>query len=261
MNSVTIQYKPFGFLPFNRNFKGEVPSSWDEISPGQLTAMALAQTGKITEMKFLSAFTGIRSAILRKLSPYHIYSIVSLLEWKSNSSTHNAFIIPYVTVYGVQYFTPRPKLKGMTFSQFIFADSLFSDYQAAPSPALLSRFIAALCLPRGASFSDSIVEANAPAMETLPPEIGESLLINYQLIINWLQQAYPLFFLPSDDSNGKKAKTENRSLMWIKIFENMVGDDVARSGKYAKLPVHTVLRWLSRKIRENAKLEHKYRNL
>ena len=40
---------------------------------------------------------------------------------------------------------------------------------------------------------------------------------------------------------------------WVKIFDNLVSDDLVNADKYAAMPVHTVFRYITRKIKENAK--------
>ena len=58
------------------------------------------------------------------------------------------------------------------------------------------------------------------------------------------------------DENYEKPKKTHKNpgnSGWIKIFENVVGDDLVNHDRYAILPLHNVLRWMTTKIIENIK--------
>ena len=74
---------------------------------------------------------------------------------------------------------------------------------------------------------------------------------NWGLVQLWLQKAYPLLFPEGDEA--KPRVTHRKRSPWIAIFEDLVGDDIVNGDKYAMLPIHTVLKHLTKKIKQNAK--------
>jgi hypothetical protein len=40
---------------------------------------------------------------------------------------------------------------------------------------------------------------------------------------------------------------------WVKVYESLVGDDIVNQDKYSALPVHTVFRYLTTKLKENGR--------
>jgi hypothetical protein len=70
----------------------------------------------------------------------------------------------------------------------------------------------------------------------------------------WLSDVYPLIFIKSDnDEIGKKLKKRQPVNSWIKIFENLVGDDIVNHDNYANMPIHNIFRFMTAKIKENMK--------
>jgi hypothetical protein len=144
----------------------------------------------------------------------------------------------------------------MTFGQFIFVESYFSSYQTDKNPGDLHKFVASLYLPELHGFDENKIPEDALSFSKVKPEILDAIVINYVLVKEWLGLAYPLVFEREDDTETAKPKKLNKSNNdsgWIKVFESIVGDDIINQDKYALLPVHTVLRWMTNKIKENRK--------
>lgn len=257
MQQVTIKYQPIRWLRFNRTAKGNLPETWEEVTPRQIVAIACTANNSISDIAFLAAMTGIRKRIIKKLSDFQRFCITEALTFFEVETMYNGFVIQQFKVKGIEYTTPKQKLKGMTFGQFIFVDTLFGIYMNDHKPADLHQFLAALCIPSGEKFNEENMEPHSHILAKAKPELKEALIINYQLVKAWLQKTYPLIFPeveePEDQQHSNTAKRPYDSSGWIKIFESIVGDSIIDRDKYAALPIHDTFRYLSRKIRENIK--------
>ena len=143
----------------------------------------------------------------------------------------------------------------MTFGQFVFVDSYFNNFSETGSPEDLNKFLASLYTPYNGKFKQGNID-NHVRFGKLSNEIKEAVLINYMLVKQWLFVKYPLLFIAAViDEEPSKHKTKNNydSMGWVKILENLIGDDIPNHRKYTNLPLHNVLRFLTRKIKESAK--------
>ncbi len=263
MNQIIVEYKPIPWLSYSRKISGAFPASWVELTPVQLLAIAQIGMEQITDIDFIRIFTGIKKKILKKLSPYELWCISDLFSWAQSYGPHNQFIMPSIEINGVKLLLPQPKLKKLSFGQFIFIDSLYFDYLQNRTPENLRRFAAALCIPEGQKFRDDMIDSNDILLQQVPGAQLEALAINYQLILEWLPDIYPMFFLRNnEDEKEKPDKDEKKSLqsrssMWMKIFEGLVGERIDKAHKYADLPFHNVMRFLSQTIRERERRRNK----
>ena len=147
-------------------------------------------------------------------------------------------------------------LKGVTFGQFIFADSFFRNYSETKNPEEMNRFLATLYLPQGKVFKEKYIEQNSSLMRKADRATRDAIHLNYILIFEWLMDLYPLVF-PRDpgvnnpDPGNKIKQRDPRA--WIKIFESLVGDDIIHQNEYANLPVHHVFRYFTKNIKNTMK--------
>lgn len=258
MEKITLEYQPFRFLKYTRTWQGSFPSTFAELTPVQFIAIAKLINGTISETGFLKIMTGIKKISTNLLSDFDRYSLMNLFDPFMDLKPHNAFIIPEIKTSGKIFCSPKSKMAGVTFAQFIFVESYFTDYQTDKKPSDLHKFIASLYLEQNHSFNENEIGANASLVSQAKPEMLEAIVINYVLIREWLAQSYPLIFEQREeetDEEKQKPKTHKNpgNSGWIKIFENIVGDDLINHDRYALLPLHNVLRWMTVKIVENIK--------
>ncbi len=257
MVNITLEYQPFSFFSYKRKLTGSFPSSFEELSAPQLIAIAGLINQTVSETSFLKSMTGIKKFRIKKLDDYQRYQLMLLFEPFTEIKPYHTFIIPQINTPATILYSPKPKLSGVTFGQFIFAESYFTSYQADKNKIDLHKFIASLYLPKLRHFNEDKIAAAALIVSRVKPEIPDAIVINYVLIKEWLALAYPLVFQhdQEDEETGKPKKLNkpNTSSAWLKIFENVVGDDLINQDKYAQLPLHNVLRWMTTKIKENIK--------
>lgn len=259
MKTIEITYRPVPFLRFRRTARGTHPETWAEITPVQLLTIVQTYTGKMSNIRFLAALTGLPRRILRRLDSYHQYKLLQLIGFVNETAPYSAFIIPRVKIKGKTLVPPKPMLKEMPFGQFIFADSFFHNWQETKNPEELARFLAALLTPAGEPFTAATIDRLTPLTAKLPPHLAEAYRLNYILVFEWLMERYPLVFpaeLPEADSlteSGKEKKKPRDPRAWMKVFDSLVGDDIIHRDQYAGLSVHTVFTYFTRNIKEGMK--------
>jgi hypothetical protein len=254
MVNITLEYQPFSFLKYTRKIKGAFPSTFEELKPIQLITIAALINQTISETNFLNLMTNIREFRIKKLEDYYRYALMNLFEPFTEIKPYHSFIIPHINTPIGGIASPKPKLAGMTFGQFIFAESYFTSYQADKNEVDLHKFIASLYLTPNHPFKEEEIVGMALAVQVTKPEILDAIVINYVLIKEWLAVAYPLVFQHDEETEEPKThKKPNNNSGWLKIFESVVGDDLINQDKYAALPLHNVLRWMTNKIKENMK--------
>ena len=271
MNTIEIKYFPLPIIPWERTAAGSFPEKWEEVNAAQLVAIARNIRGETDNLSFLQRMTGINKAALKKLSGFRLYKINELLNFTADKKAHNTFILNKITIAGLYFFPPQPKLKKMSFGQFIFADTHFGNWQNSKDSGEAARFMASLYLPADLKFTEYLIEENMHTFQKTDPVTLEAVTLNYLLIKEWLAQIYPLLFQHDDDHtssnlplakgespqgegvNDAKPKKPHDPMAWMKIFETLVGDDLINQDRYADMPVHNIFRYMSRKIKESMK--------
>jgi hypothetical protein len=257
MNTIEIHYYPFPrvFSRLKLTWKGTYPEQWEEMNAKQLMAAAMAWKGTIGNVPFFSAMTGIRPMAVRRLDEYYHLKLAQLTAFINQPEPVAHFIAPEIRIKGKVYVSPKPRLAEMIFGQFIFADSFYSNYAHTRNPAELNSFLAAVYTEKGKPYTEKGAENAAAVMAYATDALRESVLLNWQMIREWLGTVYPLLF--TRDTTGETKKTAGKedpphdALSWVKVFESLVGDDVINADRYAMLHVNTVFRYMTSKIKEN----------
>lgn len=248
MKRIAITYP---FLWWQRKVAGHFAEKWEELTPVQLVAVCRMLADKTSEEEFLSTLSGIRKRIVKRLSPFQRFKLAELIGFIGDPKPYHQFIVPYVKEGWLKLHAPEPKLKGVTFGQFIFADTYFAMWQEKQDPVLLNKFVASWYLPKNRPFSESHVDGIHKYFYRVDDATKEAIAMNYQLIREWLAKAYPLVFVQKTEKESKKKQPKGNG--WIDVFDSIVGDDIVNQDRYADLPVHNVFRLLTKRIKANAK--------
>lgn len=239
------------FFPWKQTEKiGHFPENMEEITRSQFIAVLEYSALKINERKLLKIMTNLPARAVKKLGDFQRYKLIQLLSFVAETKGFNRFIVPMLKTSSGKLYSPKPKLKGLTFEQFIFADAYFSDYSEKQDLETLAKFVAALYLPKDQPFDESLIEANFPVVQKLQTPLLEGIFLNFGFLRDWLADAYPLVF-STQETRTKLPATGNNG--WIKIFETIVGDDIINAEKYSKTPIHNILRFLTERIKQNMK--------
>ena len=267
MKNITVIYRPLSSLALERKLFLLVPNHWGELTVDQLIAIISLYKEQISELEFLSKMTGIPVKILSKLSEFERFELLDLFEFISEIKPYHQFIIRKVKpgYWKSSLYAPKEKLKGITFGQFIFADTYFLNYQASKDETDLNKFIASLYLLKNEKFSEAIINERYPQIAKVDWKIREAIALNFQLIHEWLSLAYPLIFqkheeLTSTSSVSGEPLPEREAVegkhdpnQWIKVFQNFVGDDILHDDIWAEKPINTIFSFMTRKYKENAR--------
>lgn len=204
MITIAIEY-PFLFL--KRKAKGKAPSSWSELTERQFIAISRTIHGTEPDFHFLSELTGIDRNLLKKLSPFDLYKLSERIDFVGQAGhSHPDFII--MKIPGTDFCSPKPKLAGMTFGQFIFIESYYNDWMAGrraeskPDETALNNFVASLYLQTNEKFTNETIPSRAGKIAITDLDIRKAIAFNYSLVMIWLQKAYPLIFqTPHENQN------------------------------------------------------------
>jgi len=242
MTPIILKYRRF-FIPFTLN--AEIPVCWNDVSAKQLIAISRLYNDEITDNELISIMCDIPLRIVNKLTTYERYRLANVFSFVTDFKPFHSFIIK--DIYG--YFPPRPKLEGMIWEQFMFTDTYYNNWAENGLQTDLDKFFACLYQKKGEAFDSSKIELYLSENFYTDNELKIAVSINYRLVKEWLTDAYPMVFQRPGEAQESKGKNKG----WLPVFESIVGDDIINQDKYAKLTVHTVLKYLTKKIKENAR--------
>lgn len=238
MISITIEYKPLGFL-WKRMIETSFPERWNEMTPDQLTAVPKLYRGKISDSQVLQIFFGIKQNIAWRIDSYQRYRIIKNLDFIKKPGATGIFIINEIAGFR----SPGKNLKGVTFGAFIFGDTYYQNYISGKRGEL-DKFIACYyCNRKG--FDDNLVDEHAALIKKSNIAKREAIAINYGLIREWLSELFPYVF-----RKVEKREKNQKNVGWVMVFDGVVGSDIVRQHDYAMLPAMEVLRFLNSKTKE-----------
>ena len=178
---------------------------------------------------------------------HQVYELAKLFDFIQKDTKTSSFNIESVCFPGLgTLYAPRPKLADMTFLQFIYVDSFYMQYAETAKPDILRDFIAHLYTP-GTGYDKKSADQAVPKLKKADLQIFEAIALNYGLVRKWIADRYPLIFPAQKQSFGKKSGS------WAEIFDDIVGDDLKDQDKYAEIPINSVFRFITRKIKESRK--------
>lgn len=253
MKEIAVEYR---WLFLNRKLIRSIPERWEELDAKQLTAVAKIALGKITDDEYLHEFGNIPLKVIKRLDTYQKYRIGKLLAFTEGFEPWYKFILKLPGLSA-----PRPRLEAMTFGQFMFVDTYYGDWigfdSAQPDADReenLNKFIGSLYLPEKESFDTEKTDIYIENAKQLQEAEKIAITLNYRLLKEWLSNLYPMIFPRPDETEEKKDKKALPSTNgWLQIFESIVGEDLIHQEEYFNLGVHSVLRHLTKKMKENAK--------
>lgn len=244
MRLMTIQYRKWGIL---HRIHREIPASWSELNAAQFVAIVALNQRRIDEYQFFQIFFGLNRTAMERIDPFQLYRLSETLGFLSDQQVwHTDFFLSQVG----KLRAPGRMLSGMSFHQFITADTYYSWYAATENAIYIDKFVAALYLRQGESFIPG--EGVVPDMERRLQEVKRidlttkmAILLNWSLIKMWLARTFTSLFPPSADTTGKPKPSE-----WLTLFDAFVGDHIADIDAYKALPCMDAFRILNRRIRE-----------
>lgn len=240
MHEIKITYRSFFS---NREIITSFPATWSEMNCRQFTVLHKRQD----DITILAVMLNIPKRIVRKMKLHQIYELAKLFDFIQKDTKASSFNIESLYFPGLgTLYAPRPKLADMTFLQFIYVDSFYMQYAETANPDILRDFIAHLYTP-ATGYDKKSADQAAQKLRKVNLHILEAIALNYGLVRKWVAERYPLIFPAQKKSSGKKTGS------WAEIFDDIVGDDLKDQDKYAGIPINSVFRFITRKIKESRK--------
>ena len=239
-------------MGIKRSVVSAIPTDWDELTPKQLVAIATNYNTETGDPQFFADLLCIDIKTAGSLSEFHKYSITKELLFMTEFTPLDHFII---NVYN-GLVSPLPRMEGMSFGQFMFVDTYYERAVTKSDPASVDKFIACLYLPLKGVFNEILIpERSVSASLNIPKNTKVAMLMNYRLVKEWICQHYPVVFPKAVEKPepGIKHSRKSKGRGWVTLFESLVGDDIINQDRYAQLPLHSVLRFLTKKIKENGR--------
>lgn len=281
MLKIEVKYHQICWIPYTRIVRCNVPQNWGDITQKQLIAIACLYKSGISDIHFLKTMSGLKKRILNKLSDFEHYKLTEIFEFIGDQKPHHEFIIRRLELRwlrslslskwskwlkpGLTLYAPEGKLKGISFGQFIFADTYFANYQQSNDQTDLNKFIACLYLKKDETFNEKRIQSRHSQIGKIDATTREAIVLNYQLMHEWLALAYPLIFQKREELTSTSSvsdatespmpeRVEGRDPnIWIKVFQNFVGDDIIHDEAWAAKPINTIFAYMTRKYKENAR--------
>ncbi len=271
MLKIEVKYRPISWLPITRKLNCNVPQYWADVTQKQLVAIACLYKSAISDINFLKAMSGLKKRILNRLNDFERYKLMEIFEFVGDQKPHHEFIVRRIELRRLSLskpvlaiHAPSPKLMGVTFGQFIFADTYFANYQESQDETDLNKFIASLYLKKDEAFDEKLIQSRHFQIGKIDKNTREAIVLNYQLIHEWLALAYPLIFQKREEIScesrdkaslvsSPEPEKHHDPNQWIKVFQNFVGDDIIHDEVWAAKPVNTIFAYMTRKYKENAR--------
>jgi hypothetical protein len=220
-----------------------MPSRWNELTVQQFLFILSRDAWLKSEDIIVRVFLGIKRSLIRRMDDYQKYCIVQQMQALNSSTFCDRFILDRLG----RLKGPKPRLKGVTFGQFIFADSYFESYCNGKQEDL-DRFIA--CYYLDGEFNDDDIDVRADYIKRFSREERIAIFQNYALIREWLAKSYSNVFQKAD---SKKKKPTQKSGGWVRVFDIMCGDSPEKYKDLEAMPLSQALRFLNNRIKEYQK--------
>ncbi len=253
---------------FSKKHSIDIPQSWEELSESQFIAVSSLYFEQLTEEDFLHRFFDLKKSVVSKILSFQLYILMKELRFcfdieKGLSSW-------FVSKVCKDLRAPEDMLGGMSFQQFMTADTFFSRYAAAQMHSDRDLFIASLYLsPKegfviesSASFFSSSkrlvdLERRASEVSKIDDKLKNAIFFNFVLIKKWLATAYKHLF-PSELEDMEGTGSSGKPFSWLDVFDQFVGENIPDMDRYQAMPCMDAFRIINRRISENKKLLRKY---
>ena len=227
------------------------PSKWAEVTAGQMMAYATIMGGAVNEERIMSAFLGVKRSVVRRLDPFHRYTLGKCLAFVNKDEPLAHFIVPELGGRKA----PKQALQDVSFAEFIYMDTYYMDYVSGASENALDLLVS--CVYRRLNGADRLKfseDLDVEWVKRLKPGERFMVLKNYGMIRMWLETSYPeVFAKHKDDQSDVSVRQKPAKNGWIDVFDSIVGDDYANSDKYAERPAVEILRRLNSRIKQQKK--------
>lgn len=252
MRKVRIEYPRFFF--FRKQKDIDVPEKWEELSEKQFSVCTKLFIQHVLDNQFISEFYSITKRLVNKFSKFEQYKLIECAEFISNPKAKvNYFYMK--SIPGTYLHSPEPRLKNISFEQFMLFDTFFFDYINDPKEINLQKFIACLYTKENENISDFHFENRLKYIaKKIDNTTMYAIFLNYTFIRKWLSGSFSsLFEYKEADFIDKKAeyvknKKHNRP-DWNAILDGFMGDDVLHEEQYKKIKCIRAFKTINTRIK------------
>ena len=242
-----------------RHLTRNVPEKWSELSPRQFLTVASLYRQRTVDKRFFRRFLSLPGRAL-DMPDYLLYKLSELCEFVND--IRKPFDRFYLHRISNGLYAPGARLKGMSFEQFMHADTWFAKYLQTGEDEHLNLLVASLYMRKHETFVLPPqrnfhffrkrkrllnIEERVKDIARLDADTRYAVFLNFVMIRTWLSKAFPFLFPVSDED--KKMKGNGKSTAWLDIFDAFVGDDIPDIDSYRALPAATAFRILNKRIR------------
>ena len=233
----------------------KVASTWDELGPGQLLALAPILYGVYTDpirqrLDALRVLLGISPALLLRFTPVQLVEIKWLAAFLFDEScTLTRQLLPHVRAGRLRrrLWGPTAGLSNLRFLEFVFADSYYVAYCQGQEATWLDQLLAVLYRPGrtwGAAaagdqrqpFNENLLERNAARVARLSPATKLAILTWYRGCRHALEQRYPLVFAAPEATSSSAGGGD-----WSQVLRELSGQAFGDFEQTGRQHLHTVL--------------------
>ena len=193
-----------------------------DLTTNQYLAFLNYIHGNISDRKLIAVIYDLNpmlAAIITRRKFWR-YQLITLMETFTDIQVPvNKIMIRQIP--NINIICQHDKLKGISFMQFMFIDTMFSQYIQSRSEDHLLPFIASLYMMQDEEFETLNMEDRIKVLSKtkIDPILYEGILLNYMMLKKWLSNAYPFMFSSSEATGTSEPKKQQR---WLDIFDSFV---------------------------------------
>jgi hypothetical protein len=263
MKKVDIHYRRFGF---STTRSVSVPERWEDLQPYQFAACAALHTNPSTNAGFIAAFYKLPTKVAAELAKFEVYKLTELTAFVTQPNACTSFFY-LQQIPGTSLVSPANRLGNISVEHFALFDSYFYDYTATPTPENLVRFVSALYLQKGEVITEIDFEKRCNYVaRNIDQTTLYAIFLNYIFVHRWLSASFKFLFETrkaepeTDELQPKQPKQpKNTRPDWVKILDNLVGDDILNYDKYKLMACTLFFKTVNNRIknyRKNGKPTH-----
>lgn len=227
----------------------KIPSSIVDLSERQYLTLVRYMNGQIKEHRLIARMYNLPGFLARIISykKFWIYKLIETMETFTDFSRPlDRFVITRIS--DTNLCCVNRQFKGISFMQFMFADTMYTQYLKSQKEGHLYSFIATLYLKPDEQFFSLNLEERIEflSQQRIDSIVFEAILLNYMMMKKWLAEIYPFMF-SSLEKNG--ASSYGHQQNWLDIFDAFVGEQIPDTEYYKKMPCMDAFRIINRRMK------------
>lgn len=228
----------------------KIPATMADLTEKQYLSLVRYMNGQIRERRLIAIMYNLSVflSFVISLKKFWTYKLIENMETFSDfSKPADRFFIARLP--GTDLFCDSRKFKGISFMQFMFADTMYTQYLKTDNEHYMYSFIAALYLKADETFTDLNIEQRTAYLKKkkIDNVIYEAIFLNYMMQKKWLSGAYSYMFSSNEDNGSSSPKRQQK---WLDIFDAFVGEQIPDTEFYKNMPCMDAFRIINRRMKD-----------